>query len=105
MTELLLLAASGLARETMASIRAAAKLAEASGRPADQLVGLLDDDVAVRGTAIDGVPILGPLDLAAERTEQLLICAGPAGPALPSTSGCRIWVSAAIGTPRTCTPR
>lgn len=76
MTELLLLAASGLARETMASIRAAAKLAEASGRPADQLVGLLDDDVAVRGTAIDGVPILGPLDLAAERTEQLLICAG-----------------------------
>lgn len=76
MTELLLLAASGLARETMASIRAAATHAEASGHPPDKIVALLDDDVAVQGTAIDGVPVLGPLDLAAARTELLLICAG-----------------------------
>lgn len=68
MTRLLLVAASGLARETLASIRS-------SGR--DTVVGFLDDDEALHGTSVDGVPVLGGVDLAAERPERLLLCAGP----------------------------
>ncbi len=61
---LLLVGASGLAREVLAAgIR--------------RVSGILDDDVTRHGTEISGVPVLGPLDLAASREEQVLVCVGP----------------------------
>ncbi len=67
MTDILLVAASGLARETLASIRAAGM---------DRVTGLLDDDPTLHGTTVGGVPVLGGSALAAERTEHLLLCPG-----------------------------
>lgn len=67
MAEILLLAASGLARETLASIRHTGD---------HTVVGLLDDNPQLHGTHIGGVPVLGGLEQARQRTEQLLICAG-----------------------------
>ncbi|MGB3375546.1 MAG: NeuD/PglB/VioB family sugar acetyltransferase [Microbacterium sp.] len=67
MTEgLLLLGASGLAREVLAAGIAG-------------VTGILDDDAGRHGIEIAGVPVLGPLDLAAQRDEQLLVCVGPSG--------------------------
>lgn len=60
----LLLGASGLAREVLAAGIAG-------------VTGILDDDPARHGSEIAGVPVLGALDLAAERGEQLLVCVGP----------------------------
>ena len=67
MAKILLLAASGLARETLESIRQTGD---------HQVLGILDDNAALHGTSVNGVPVLGGLDLAARRGEQLLICAG-----------------------------
>ncbi|MFJ2617891.1 NeuD/PglB/VioB family sugar acetyltransferase [Glutamicibacter sp. NPDC087344] len=67
MAQVLLLAASGLARETLESIR---------GTGDHEVTGILDDNISLHGTKVNGVPVLGGLELAAERTEQLLICAG-----------------------------
>jgi sugar O-acyltransferase (sialic acid O-acetyltransferase NeuD family) len=61
---LLLIGASGLAREVLA--------AGITG-----VTGILDDDVNLHGTEIDGLPVLGPLTAAIDRPEQLLICVGP----------------------------
>lgn len=61
---LLLVGASGLAREVLASGVVGA-------------VGILDDDRELHGTDLAGVPVVGPLALAVERTEQLLVCVGP----------------------------
>jgi sugar O-acyltransferase (sialic acid O-acetyltransferase NeuD family) len=60
----LLVGASGLAREVLA--------AGISG-----VVGILDDDQRLHETEIDGVPVLGPIAAAADREEQLLVCVGP----------------------------
>ena len=49
MSELLLIAATGLAREVLATVRS-------SGRY--DVVGFLDDD-AMAGTDVDGAPVLG----------------------------------------------
>ncbi|WP_121866660.1 NeuD/PglB/VioB family sugar acetyltransferase [Glutamicibacter nicotianae] len=67
MADVLLLAASGLARETIESIRQTGD---------HQVVGILDDNPALHGTVLDGVPVLGGLELAASRGEQLLLCMG-----------------------------
>ena len=67
MTQILLVAASGLAREVMASIRAAGQ---------DQVTGVLDDNPALHGTTVAGVPVLGGAELAGERPEMILLCAG-----------------------------
>lgn len=61
---MLLVGASGLAREVIA--------AGVTG-----IVGVLDDDEARHGDELSGVPILGGTSLAAERDEQLLLCVGP----------------------------
>lgn len=61
---LLLIGASGLAREVIA--------AGIVG-----VVGILDDDPARHGTEIAGIPVLGPVPLAADRSDQLLVCVGP----------------------------
>lgn len=68
MSVLVLLAASGLAREVIA--------VERSLRRYDELY-LLDDDPALEGTRVDGVSVLGPTALAADEIDgDLLICAG-----------------------------
>lgn len=67
MAKILLLAASGLARETLESIRQTGD---------HQVLGILDDNAALHGTSVNGVPVLGGLDLAVRRSEQLLLCAG-----------------------------
>lgn len=65
MTEaVLLVGASGLAREVLA--------AGIVG-----VTGILDDDPALHGTLFAGLPVLGFVDSAAERDEQLLVCIGP----------------------------
>ncbi|RBL99660.1 acetyltransferase [Glutamicibacter soli] len=67
MAKVLLLAASGLARETLESIRQTGD---------HQVLGILDDNAALHGTSVNGVPVLGGLDLAVRRSEKLLLCAG-----------------------------
>jgi sugar O-acyltransferase (sialic acid O-acetyltransferase NeuD family) len=65
---LLLIAASGLAREVIALERSLARYDE---------IFLLDDNAALQGTSVDGVPVIGPVSLAADGFDgDLLICAG-----------------------------
>ena len=64
MRDLLLLGASGLAREATAAL---------SGH---RVVGVLDDDQALRGHRVGGVLILGGLNHAADLDTDLLICVG-----------------------------
>lgn len=67
-TSLILVAASGLAREVLAGLRTHAVA---------PVVGFLDDDPARHGTSIDGVPVLGPLEAVREHPyAELLVCAG-----------------------------
>lgn len=61
---LLLVGASGLAREVLA--------AGITG-----VVGILDDDVELEGSEIAGVPVVGTAASAVKRSEQLLVCVGP----------------------------
>ncbi|WP_106816263.1 NeuD/PglB/VioB family sugar acetyltransferase [Microbacterium timonense] len=61
---LLLVGASGLAREVLA--------AGITG-----VVGILDDDARLHGTHIAGIPVVGAVDDASARTESLLVCVGP----------------------------
>lgn len=65
MTGVLLLAASGLAREVIAA-----------GRETLGLIGVLDDDESLHGSLLSGLPVLGPIARAATRPERLLICVG-----------------------------
>ncbi|MCU1442960.1 MAG: acetyltransferase [Cryobacterium sp.] len=65
MKDVLLIAASGLAREVIAASHAEYNVA-----------GILDDDESVHGSLHDGVPVLGGSELAASRSEYLLICVG-----------------------------
>lgn len=68
MRPLVLVTASGLARETLAAVRA-------SGT--HDPVGLVDDDAALAGTAVDGLPVLGPVGAVAGHPDALLVvCAG-----------------------------
>ncbi|WP_426184829.1 NeuD/PglB/VioB family sugar acetyltransferase [Microbacterium sp. TWP3-1-2b2] len=60
----LLIGASGLAREVLAAGMVG-------------VVGILDDDAALHGTEVGGVPVHGAIDSAADREEQLLVCIGP----------------------------
>jgi sugar O-acyltransferase (sialic acid O-acetyltransferase NeuD family) len=65
---LVLVAASGLAREVLS-------LVQAEGT--HQVVGVVDDDVTLHGTTIDGAPVLGGLDVLHHHPHaQLLVCVG-----------------------------
>ncbi|GAA2106795.1 acetyltransferase [Microlunatus panaciterrae] len=64
--DLVLIAASGLAREVMSVVRAAGRY---------HLLGILDD-ATLAGVSIEGVPVLGPVASAAELEAQLLVCVG-----------------------------
>lgn len=68
MTELLLVGASGLAREVLTLLRNHAEYAP---------VGILDDLPGLRGAAIDGIPVLGRLDqITRHPAARILICVG-----------------------------
>ena len=68
MPPLILVAASGLAREVLSML---------DRLPQFSIVGILDDEPGLHGTSVRGVPILGPLDAVARYPEaQLLLCAG-----------------------------
>lgn len=60
----LLVGASGLAREVLAA-----------GAP--DVVGLLDDDPRLQGEQVGGMPVLGDVASAVNRDEDLLVCVGP----------------------------
>jgi hypothetical protein len=66
MSELILVAASGLAREVIAMVRASGQY---------DIVGLLDDNKEMDGVSVDGAPVLGRIDDATRYTHAfLLIC-------------------------------
>jgi sugar O-acyltransferase (sialic acid O-acetyltransferase NeuD family) len=74
-TPLLILGAGGFAREAAETARAES---EASGRW--HLLGFLDDDPARHGDLLEGVPVLGPLDLVADHPDaQVVACMGHPG--------------------------
>lgn len=61
---LLLVGASGLAREVLSA-------------GVGCVVGILDDNANLYQTEVGGVRVLGPVALAAQRSEQLLVTVGP----------------------------
>jgi sugar O-acyltransferase (sialic acid O-acetyltransferase NeuD family) len=76
--ELIIVGAGGLGREAVAAVRAANAAAAA---PPFALRGFLDDDPALSGTEVDGVPVLGPVDaehLAALPDALVVVCTGSA---------------------------
>jgi sugar O-acyltransferase (sialic acid O-acetyltransferase NeuD family) len=69
MTELLLIGASGLAREVLACVREDGQF---------DVVGILDDDESRVGSALDGAPIMGPASQALRYPEaRVVVCIGP----------------------------
>jgi len=65
---LIAVAASGLAREVIVAARAGDEY---------NFIGLVDDDVALRGTLVGGVPVLGGIDVAVDHPEaNLVVCVG-----------------------------
>lgn len=66
--DLLLVAASGLAREVLRVVRAHGLF---------DVIGILDDSVELHGTVVDGVPVLGGVEDVSSRPDAaLLVCAG-----------------------------
>ncbi|MGZ0711664.1 NeuD/PglB/VioB family sugar acetyltransferase (plasmid) [Coraliomargarita sp. W4R53] len=63
MSGVLLVGASGLAREVLA--------AGITG-----VVGIVDDDASLHDTTLGGVSVVGSIESAADRSEQLLVCVG-----------------------------
>ncbi|MYT09930.1 MULTISPECIES: acetyltransferase [Streptomyces] len=68
MTGLVIVGAGGFARETAQAARDAGEV---------ELLGHLDDDPALHGTDVDGVPVLGGCDLVHDLPEaRVVICVG-----------------------------
>ncbi|MCT9002626.1 LbetaH domain-containing protein [Microbacterium memoriense] len=63
---LLLVGASGLAREVIAAGIAG-------------VAGILDDNAALHGTEVGGVPVVGSISDAVAHDARLLVCVGPSG--------------------------
>jgi sugar O-acyltransferase (sialic acid O-acetyltransferase NeuD family) len=73
--DLLLVGAGGFARETVDVVRAINEQ-----RPIWRLLGFLDDDAALHGTEVDGVPVLGGLAHIQRYPEALVVvCIGNPG--------------------------
>lgn len=68
MAEVLLVAASGLAREALAVLRRSGE---------HRVIGFLDDNASLWGRTLDGLPVLGGTEHVDEHAQaNLLICAG-----------------------------
>lgn len=68
MSGLLIIGAGGFARETAQAVRDAGDI---------ELLGHLDDNSALHGTEVDGVPVLGGCDLVHDLPEaRVVICVG-----------------------------
>lgn len=68
MTELLLIGASGLAREVLACVRENGQF---------DVVGILDDDESKTGSTLDGAPLVGPASYALRYPEaRVVVCIG-----------------------------
>ncbi len=68
MSELLLIAASGLAREVLATVRESGQF---------DVVGILDDDAAKVGSVVDGARVLGPpSDVLRYPEARAVVCIG-----------------------------
>lgn len=66
--EVILVAASGLAREVLSLVDQLAGIS---------VIGLVDDDPMLHGTAIAGYPVLGPIQSIVDHPEaELVLCAG-----------------------------
>jgi len=69
---LLLVGAGGLAREVLSAVNAANSVYAQW-----TVLGLLDDNPARHGEVVDGVPVLGPSELAAEHADAaVVVCTG-----------------------------
>jgi sugar O-acyltransferase (sialic acid O-acetyltransferase NeuD family) len=65
---LIVVAASGLAREVIVAARAGDEY---------DVIGLVDDDIALQGTLVGGVQVLGGIDVAVDDPEaDLIVCVG-----------------------------
>ena len=72
MRQLLLVGASGFARETAEAVRARNAV-----EPTWSLIGILDDDPARHGTSVGGLPVLGPVELVHEHPDAaVVLCTG-----------------------------
>lgn len=71
---LVIVGAGGFARETAQAVASINAL-----RPTWELLGFVDDEPALHGTAIDGVPVLGPVDAAADIDAWVVVCTGNPG--------------------------
>jgi sugar O-acyltransferase (sialic acid O-acetyltransferase NeuD family) len=67
MAKIILVAASGLAREVVESTRRAA---------VDEIIGVLDDNPMLAGTRFADIPVLGNLDTPVPEGTGLVVCAG-----------------------------
>ncbi len=76
--DLLIVGAGGFARETAQAVRDVAAADVAQGRPARwRLAGHLDDDPALHGRDVDGVPVLGGCDrVHALPAARVVVCVG-----------------------------
>jgi sugar O-acyltransferase (sialic acid O-acetyltransferase NeuD family) len=76
---LLFVGAGGLARETLAAVRAGARSGPVRSEPGRSEpgrwdpVGMLDDDPARHGSDVDGVPVLGGTDTVHTRPDALVV--------------------------------
>jgi sugar O-acyltransferase (sialic acid O-acetyltransferase NeuD family) len=70
--KLVLVGAGGLAREAAEAVRATNTIS-----PTWDLLGFVDDDPAKQGTAVGGIPVLGPVEAVHDHPNALiLICPG-----------------------------
>ncbi|MFJ3923357.1 NeuD/PglB/VioB family sugar acetyltransferase [Streptomyces sp. NPDC090022] len=76
--DLLIVGAGGFARETAQAVRDLAAAGPASGRaPRWRLLGHLDDDPALHGRDVDGVPVLGGSERVHELARaRVVVCVG-----------------------------
>uniref|UniRef100_A0AAU2JZE9 Acetyltransferase n=1 Tax=Streptomyces sp. NBC_00049 TaxID=2903617 RepID=A0AAU2JZE9_9ACTN len=76
--DLLIVGAGGFARETAQAVRDVAAADVARGRaPRWRLAGHLDDDPALQGREVDGVPVLGGSDRVHELwSARVVVCVG-----------------------------
>ena len=75
MRPLVLVGAGGFARETAEAVAAVNRQA-----PTWELCGFVDDDPALAGTTVDGIPVLGPVDLVHRMPDvAVVVCTGHPG--------------------------